>query len=457
MDGRVMPYLLNAFYLALLAATLPFWLYKSITTGKYRVGLWQKLAGAPPPVNSDKPVIWFHAVSVGEVLLLRPLLEKFKADAPHFQLVLSVTTNSGMAVAESKYPWLPAFYAPLDFSWAVRRVYLGLDPKLVVLTELELWPNLLLEARRRGEPVAVVNARMSERSFRGYSRLGRLLHAPLAAIRWWGVQNDTYAARIRTLVANLDKPTIAITGSMKYEGAPTERDNPKTRELGRLFGLAETDVVFLAGSTMAPEEEMILEAFLRLRARHPRLRLVLVPRHPERFAEVGALAERTGLEVAHRSRLAAPRERSAPITLLDTVGELAAAWGLAEIGYVGGSLGCQRGGQSMIEPAGYGVAFAFGPETWNFQDTVDHLLALDAAVRIERAGDLEPVLDRWLADPAAAAAIGRRARQFVLEQQGSVAATYRGLLDLLPPDHDLAAANTIPLVPATRPDRRHLA
>jgi len=423
-------WLFNLAYLLAIAVTLPWWLYKAATTGKYRRGMWAKLTGKPPQLNDSKPVAWFHAVSVGEALLLKPLLARFRAESPDVQCVLSTTTNTGYDVATEKYPDLKVFYAPLDFTWSVRRVFAALQPRLLVLVELELWPNLLMEAARRDIPVAVVNARLSARSHRGYRRVLPLLRPALRAIHWWGAQTDAIAKRIASLTANI--PTrIETTGSIKYDGAPSDRDNPKTQELRRLLAIAPGQTILVAGSTQGDEERILFEAFMMLRHRCPGLRLVLVPRHPERFEAVASMLESSGEPFGRRSQLSADQTAVTPIILVDTVGELAAVWGLANLGYVGGSMACGRGGQSMIEPAGYGVPVCFGPETWNFKETVDKLLEADAAVRVENPGELFTVLAAWLDNPAAAQRVGDRARRFIAAQRGAVSASSRALIGLL--------------------------
>jgi len=422
-------WLFNLAYLLAIAVTLPWWLYKAATTGKYRHGMWAKLTGKPPQLNDARPVAWFHAVSVGEVLLLKPLLARFRAESPGVQCVLSTTTNTGYDVATEKYPDLTVFYAPLDFSWSVRRVFAAFRPQLLVLVELELWPNLLMEAARREIPVAVVNARLSARSHRGYRRVLPLLRPALRAIRWWGAQTDAIADRIASLAVNI--PTrIETTGSIKYDGAPSDRDNPKTEELRRLFAVAPGQTILVAGSTQGDEERILFEAFTMLRNRRPELRLILVPRHPERFEVVASMLESSGEPFQRRLQLS-NQTAATPIVLVDTVGELAAVWGLADLGYVGGSMACGRGGQSMIEPAGYGVPVCFGPETWNFKETVDKLLEADAAVRVENPGELFTVLAAWLDNPAAAQRVGDRARRFIAAQRGAVSASARALIGLL--------------------------
>lgn len=425
-----MRYLLNGFYLLLLAVTLPYWLYQSASTGKYRVGLWRKLIGAPPAIPGGRPVVWFHAVSVGEVLLIGRLLDRFGAEHPGHAIVLSTTTNTGYELAKSKYPTTPVFYAPLDFTWSVGRVFDGLRPSLLVLVELELWPNLLREAARRNIPVAVVNARLGERSYRGYRRFAWFFRPVLAGVRWWGAQTSVHAERIGELIGPA-AGAVEVTGSMKYDGAARDRAQPRTAALGRLFGLGPDDIVFVAGSTQAPEEEIVLDAFAELTNDHPRLRVLLVPRHAERFDEVARLLRRRGVDFVRRSELTEPRARMPMVTLVDTIGELSFVWGLADVGFVGGSLECRRGGQSMIEPAGFGVPTCFGPGVWNFRETVDRLLDVGGAAQVQTRADLIAVLRRWLDDPAEAARVGRNAQRFIASQQGAVEATAAALAAVL--------------------------
>ena len=215
--------------------------------------------------------------------------------------------------------------------------------------------------------MVVVNARMSPRSFARLKPFATLARRMLfEKITRFAVQEEEYAERYRQLGVPGEK--LVVTGSVKYDGASGERNTPRTRELARLLSLREDAVVFLAGSTHAPEESVILDVFKRLREQFPKLRLILVPRHPDRFEEVAFLIEQSGLPFARRSRIASPLAEMPPVVLLDTIGELAAAWGLADLGFTGGSLDGKRGGQSMIEPAGYGVPCVFGPHIWNFKD-----------------------------------------------------------------------------------------
>lgn len=431
-----MRFVLDAAYLALIGALSPFFLYKAATTGKYREGMARKWRGVPPARPTGKRVVWIHAVSVGEVLLIAPLVKRLIAERPDLAPVLSVTTNTGYALARERYPDIPVFYAPLDFSWAVKRCLTGLDPALLVLTELELWPNLLLAAKRRGTPVAVVNARMSDRSHRGYRKIRSLLRGPLSAIHWWGAQSEEYAARIRDLVG--PDASVSVTGSMKYDGAVRDRDNARTRQLRDLLGFTGNETIFLAGSTQSPEEEILLDLFERQVGQHPSLRLVLVPRHKERFDAVADLLKKRRANFVRRSEIKAPLPSPAPVTLVDTIGELSYLWGLADVGFVGGSLENDRGGQSMIEPAGFGVPLCFGPHTWNFKETVSRLLEAKGAVQIGDRAELEETIATWLADPAAARVVGDNARRFIDRQQGAVVKTFTAIEELLDPSEPSA-------------------
>jgi len=420
-----MPYVLNLIYLALLVAWGPVLLVKSWRSGKYREGFAEKVRGKAPRRIGDAPCIWFHAVSVGEVLLLRPLVADLHRRRPGWDLVISTTTTTGLAVARRTFPDLMTFYAPLDFSWSTTRAVSRIRPTVLALVELELWPNLIRAAKRAGAGVAIVNGRLGARSHRGYRKLRGPLGPTLRRLDAVAVQTEEYAERFVDL--GVPRPRVCVTGSVKYDGLETDRANPRTLALRRSLGLSSSEVVFVAGSTMAGEEAAALAAYRVARVRHPGLRLVLVPRHQERFAEVAAWLVRAGEGVVRRSRIGAegPRGRSEPppVVLVDTLGDLGAAWGLADVAFVGGSLLPGRGGQNMMEPAAYGAPILFGPHTANFREPVEQLLARGAARRVADAAGLAAALLDDLDDPEAAAARGAAARAFVLAQDGASART----------------------------------
>lgn len=418
-----MPYLLNLVYLLLILLGLPWLLYGAVRKGKYREGYAAKFLGlVPRRATSQKICLWLHAVSVGEVNLLAPLIREIQQRRPDWQCVVSTTTATGMALASKKYAELTVFYCPLDFSWAVASAMRRIRPDVLVLAELELWPNLVRAARQFGARVAVINGRLSEHSFRGYRRIRPLVARLLKQIDLVAVQDETYAGRFRDLGAL--PAAVHVTGSLKYDGAQTDRNNPATVRLRRLAGFADEDQVLLAGSTQEPEEAVVVEVYRQLSRNWPRLRLVLVPRHPDRFRAAARLLDSSGIPWQRRTELddqgPSPAAR---VLLVDVVGELGAWWGTARIAFVGGSLG-ERGGQNMIEPAAYGAAVCFGPNTRNFRDVVSTMLAHDAAVVVADGEQLSRFVRRCLEDPDYAAALGDRARSLVLGQLGATRRTF---------------------------------
>jgi 3-deoxy-D-manno-octulosonic-acid transferase len=428
-----MSYLLNVVYLALLTAAMPWLLWRSIRQGKYREGLAAKLFGRVPRRGSERKCVWLHAVSVGEVNLLDTLIRQIRAARPDWECVVSTTSVTGMALARKRYADLCTFYCPLDFSWAVRAAMRRVRPDLLVLAELELWPNLVRAARQRGARVAVINGRLSERSFRGYRRIRPLVAHVLGTLDLVAVQDETYARRFTALGARPE--TVHVTGSMKYDGAQTDRRNPATQRLGQLAGFDDGEPVFLAGSTQEPEEALALAAWQSLRSEWPSLRLVLVPRHRERFEAVARLLEESKVAWQRRSALEVEGANAAArVLLVDAIGELGAWWGTARVAFVGGSLG-SRGGQNMIEPAAYGAAVCFGPNTQNFRDIVAAMLAHDAAVVVHDGHELTAFVRRCLAEPAYADALGRRAADLVRRQLGATARTVELLEALSGPFH----------------------
>ena len=318
-----MRYLLNLIYIGLIAVALPWLVYQAVRKGKYREGYGQKFLGLVPRRTSRTKCVWLHAVSVGEVNLLAAILERIAGARPEWECVVSTTTMTGMALAKRKYPKLTVFYCPLDFSWAVKTAIRRVRPDVLVLAELELWPNLINSARRSGARVAVINGRLSEHSARGYGRIRPLVSRLLSRIDLLAVQDETYGDRFRNLGAPAE--ILHVTGSMKYDGAQTDRDNPATRKLRQAAGFRDHDMVFLAGSTQEPEEALALEAYRQLREKWPELRLVLVPRHPDRFGAVAKMLDNSQVEWERRTDLADGDEsqanEGARVLLVDVVGE----------------------------------------------------------------------------------------------------------------------------------------
>lgn len=422
-----MPYLLNFVYVLLLLIVSPWLIVQAVRKGKYREGYAEKLLGLVPRRSGEGTCVWLHAVSIGEVNLLAPLLKMIDRKRPGWECVISTTTMTGMELARKKYPGHTVFYCPLDFSWAVKAAMRRVRPDLLVLAELELWPNLITAAKRCGTRVAVVNGRLGEKSFRGYRRIRPLLAGLMRKIDLIAAQDETYAERFRALCARPE--TVYMTGSMKYDGAQTDRNNPATRRLAELAGFAEDDIVLLAGSTQEPEERMALDTFLELSPKWPQLRLVIVPRHPDRFDAVARMLDCSGVAWRRRTALDCETASGSRVLLVDVVGELGAWWGTAGIAFVGGSMG-SRGGQNMIEPAAYGAVVSFGPNTWNFRDVAAAMLERDAAVVVRDGVEFTAFVRRCLEQPDFAAELGWRGQELVMSQLGATERTLE-LLDAI--------------------------
>jgi 3-deoxy-D-manno-octulosonic-acid transferase len=437
--SRLFLWTLDAAYLAVLFLASPWLLWSAWRQGKYREGFAEKVLGRVPLRTSHRPCVWLHAVSVGEVNLIATTLKQIIGCRPDWDVVISTTTKAGYDLAKKKYADHTVFYCPIDFSWATKRAMRQVRPDLLVLAELELWPNLIAAAKDEGAQVAIINGRLSDKSFRGYSRFRPLVSRVLSQIDLIAAQNEETAERFRKLGARPER--VYATGSLKFDGAMTDRNNPRTQQLRELAGFKSDDIVFLVGSTQSPEEEIGVRIYRQLVGEYPRLKLVIVPRHPQRFEEVGELLGQSGMPWVRRSQLDQPCPDTAgrasrgtlegsSIVLVDTIGELGAWWGMATVGFVGGSFG-GRGGQNMIEPAAYGVATCFGPNTWNFRDIVAQLQRVDGAKVVKNETELAEFVKRVLSDPEFGTGLGQRAQQLVLDQQGATKRTVELLLPLI--------------------------
>jgi len=441
--------LLNAFYLVAFVALLPWVAWRKLSGGRPVAAPWTRFTGGIPPLprcSAGVSRIWLHGVSVGEVQLLSVLAAEIRrqADAAgrSVDCVISSSTTTGLDVAAKRFGPDQTFPCPLDFTWAVNRVLDRVRPDLLVLGELELWPNLLACAHARGIPVVVANARMSEKSEKGYDRIRPIVRRMLGKVSLVIARSQEDADRFASF-APPGGCDVIVTGSMKFDGVKGDRQAAEITRLRQLAGFHDDDVVFLAGSTQAPEEQFALDAFRAVALAHPRLRLVIVPRHVERTPEIVALLDRSGLRWQLRSRLgppdvslsdaSRPADPAARVLLVDTTGELGWWWGTAAIAFVGGSLDGKRGGQNMLEPAAYGAAVSFGPHTRNFRDEVRRLLSADAAVVVADGRELTGFVRQCLENEAFAAALGRKAADLVASQRGSTAATAGAILQRLSP------------------------
>ena len=428
--------LLDLLYLPAFLALLPWVAWRKWSGGRPVAAPWARFLGSGPTLAAKtRPRVWLHGVSVGEVQLLTGLAREITAQADAagtpVEIVVSSSTTTGLELARKRFGAERVFPCPLDFSWAVRGTFDRVRPDLLVLGELELWPNLLAAAARRGVPVAIANGRLSERSARGYGRIKPLVRRMLAGVSLVSARSETDADRFRGLGA----PHVVTAGSMKFDGVRGDREADDVRRLAGLAGFAPDDVVFLAGSTQDPEERLALEAYLACRADFPRLRLVIVPRHAERCDAIAGLLDAAGVPWRRRSSLdgSGPPPPDCRVLLVDTTGELGAWWGTAAIAFVGGSLDGKRGGQNMLEPAAYGAAVCFGPSTRNFADEVAVLLRRDAARVVEDGAALEAFVRRCLEHATEAATLAANARSAVGDHRGATALTARNILAILRP------------------------
>ena len=412
--------------LALFAALVlgsPWWLWRMATTHKYRAGLAQRLGRVPAPLRQDRrPVLWLHAVSVGEVLAVSRLVAELTTAFPQFRLLISTTTRTGQELARQRFGAERVFYCPLDLLWAVRAYLRALQPTMLILAETEFWPNLLRGCFRRQIPIVVVNARISDRSWPRYRRLRALWRPLLRPLRLALTQSETDADRLRALGCTPDR--VAVSGNLKFDVRAAQES-----EATRLLRTSAGSLRFVvAGSTLEGEEAALLEAWPQLLAADPNLVLVLAPRHPERFGAVAALLHRSGLPWSRRS---SGIERLAPgsVVLLDTIGELASVYSLAAVAFVGGSV-VPAGGHNPLEPAQFAVPIVMGPHTANFRAITDDLIAHDA-VRIATREQLANALLALLRDTPSSAVMGARARQVFEAQAGATARTLHAIAAIL--------------------------
>ncbi len=428
----------NLALIVALVASAPWWLWRMATTQKYRQGLAERLgfvrrnlarrgADAGSPSNA-RPVIWLHAVSVGEVLAAGRLVADLDLALPGFQVLISTTTRTGQDLACKRFGSDRVFYCPLDVPWAVRAYLNALKPRLLVLAETEFWPNLLHACFRRAIPVAVVNARISDRSWPRYRRLRRLWRSILSRLARVLAQSETDAERLRAL--GCAPQTVSVAGNLKFD-VRAAGESEATRQLKAVMqGLR----LVVAGSTLEGEESALLEAWPRLLKAEPQLAMVMAARHPERFNAVASLLDQSGIPWIRRSDWRADEVAPQPlvpgqIVLLDTIGELASVYALASVAFVGGSL-VPAGGHNPLEPAQFGVPIVMGPHYANFRAITEDLLA-HGALRITAKEDLAASLLNLLQDHSAAEAMGERARRVFAEQAGATGRCIEALRSLL--------------------------
>jgi 3-deoxy-D-manno-octulosonic-acid transferase len=415
---------------------LPRFALDALRNGKYVTGLGQRLGNIPPVKSEGRPTIWLHCVSVGEAQAAQSLVRRFKEAFPNSALVVSTTTVTGQQLARSIFSEHAAtvFYFPIDWAWTVRRVLRKIDPKAIFIMETEFWPNLFRVARAKNTPVLLLNGRISDKSFRRYKRIRPFISRVLNNLTLAAMQSKQDANRIRELGMNGE--SIVTVGNLKFDGAGAAGDNEVTNQLRQRFSFSDGRPLFVAASTHSPEEEVILNAFCIIKEAHPNLRLLLAPRHPERFDHVASLLADSGFSVARRSASAHFDDENANIVLLDSIGELGAVFPFADIAFVGGSI-ATHGGHNVIEPAAHGVCTITGPHTANFAAITRAMLGEGALIQLRDAADptteLAQVLHELLSDPQRRTEIGARARAVCESNRGATDRTLELISSILSP------------------------
>lgn len=424
--------LYSFFYSAALAlallVSLPYWIFQMLRHGKYRRGLAERLGRLPARMQvprESEPAIWVHAVSVGEVLAIAGLVDELKRRLPQHRIFVSATTDTGQALARKRFGEANVFYFPMDFAFAIQPYMQALRPQMVVIAETEFWPNFLRLAHTSGARVAVVNARISDRSWPNYRRFRGLLRSLLANVDLFLAQTSEDAARLQEIGALTER--IRVVGNLKFDLAVPAAP-PIVTSLRQSIAANVSGPVLVCGSTVDGEEPLLLKAFENLRVQHPGAVMILAPRHPERFPAVARLLEQMSIPFWRRS-LGNDESLNGGVLLLDTIGELAALYALADIAFVGGSL-VPRGGHNILEPAQHGVATVVGNHTENFRDIVSLFQSRDA-VRIVGPAELPLVLMELLANDTERRALGQRAAETMRSQVGATLRTADELHKLL--------------------------
>jgi 3-deoxy-D-manno-octulosonic-acid transferase len=417
------------FYSLLLACaallSLPWWTVQMLRLGKYRSGLAERLGRVPIRLNDARPSsIWVHAVSVGEVLAVSQLVNDLQRHHPDRQVFVSTTTATGQKLARQRFGENRVFFMPLDFGFAVRRYLNALKPRLIVIAETEFWPNLLHLACKRGTSLAIVNARISDRSFPRYRRFKWFFSRVLSEVDLFLTQTAEDAQRLRDIGAPTER--VRVSGNLKFDVRPNAQP---ALIAGLRAAIGKDSPVIVCGSTAEGEEEPLLSAFKAVQQQFPAAVMILAPRHPERFEKVAALIASQGFLLQRRTLWQPAQPIRSGIFLLDSVGELAAIYELADIAFVGGSL-VPTGGHNILEPAQYGAAILVGPHTFNFREIVA-LFEKDGAVKTMAAEALPAQVISLLNHPEDRQRMGLAAKDLFAKYAGATRRTLDALAPLL--------------------------
>ncbi len=400
----------------------PYWIVRGLRDRKYLRNFRQRLGWKMPQTALSGRPLWIHAVSVGEVLAAKPIFLALRAVRPDLPIIVSTVTVTGQALAQKELGGAELiFYFPFDWAFCVRRFLETIAPKAVVLLETELWPNFLHECSKHRIPVVIANGRISDKSMRRYRLVPGFTGRMLGDISEFGVQSASDKRRFRLLGAAEDR--IRVTGNLKFDfPVPDLKQQAGILEMVQgALGVSDGDAIIVAGSTMKGEETLLLDAFEAVRQALPSARLILAPRHPERFDEVAEIMKSRGLAYRRRSQIGSGCSGTCPVLLLDTIGELRSVYALASVALIGGSF-LPFGGHNPLEPAALGKAVVFGPEMSNFRE-IASLFVRDQAARQCPIGELSSTLIRLLSDPRSREILGQRAAATMRSNQGATEST----------------------------------
>ena len=428
-------HVLYTLVIVVLAVVLsPWFAYQAIRYRKYVGSLAQRMGYLPVSFNLDgDESIWIHAVSVGEALTARALVADLRERYPDLKLFLSTTTFTGQQIARTRLQDVDAvFFFPFDWPPFVKRTLRLVRPKIFIMMETEIWPNLLRACRRQGVKTVLVNGRISSRSYPRYRLVRPFFRRVLADVDRCCMQSEESARRIVDIGA--DPARVTVTGSLKFESleSPGAVAGRGAGRVLRYFRLPQSRPVFMAASTVKGEEGPVLAAFAAVRRAHPTALLILAPRKPERFDEAESLARAEGLRVLRRTDLSVDAEPRADVVILDSIGELAHLFQVATVVFVGGSL-IDHGGHNILEPAVHGKPIVFGPHMQNFAEIAAAFLRAQAAVEAADAAELATVVVRLIGDPVERARLGAAARALVEANRGAKPRTLDAIAAVLPP------------------------
>ena len=392
--------------------------------GKYRRGFWQRTGFYPDEIKGQSP-IWIHAVSVGEVIASSSLIKSLRKEYPDIKIILSTVTDTGQQIAKGKIKEADyIIYFPFDFSWSVKRALNTINPIICIIMETELWPNFLREANKKAVPVAVINGRISERSFKRYRMISLFMKNVLESVTLFSMQTEDDAKRAIALGANHNN--VRVSGNIKYDNEFKEIEDEKVKEIKNTLGVNNNDRIFIAGSTHPGEEEIVVKLYSNILKNYPDFRLVIAPRHIDRVGEVEEIVKKMGLDTVRKTAILKGSHQSPvtshqlkPVIILDTIGELGFMYSIADILFVGGSL-IPHGGQNILEPAFYKKPVIFGKYMMNFQEIAKEMILSGGGIQVNDEQELIKEVDGLINNGKKMIEIGEKGYQVIMKNRGAL-------------------------------------